>query len=172
VGGRQTGFGYFAFSSFTAPDTVLRIDAESGVTQGWRSPRLTFDPGAYRVDQVFVPSRDGTRVPMFVIRRKDATGPVPTVLYGYGGFNISLTPWFSATRMAWLECGGAYAVANLRGGGEYGDAWHDAGRRTNKQNVFDDFVAAGEWLIANRSDAQGRAGDRRALEWGCWSARW
>nr|WP_232280881.1 prolyl oligopeptidase family serine peptidase [Novosphingobium nitrogenifigens] len=150
VSGRPSDrFGYFAFSSFTAPDTVLRIDAESGVTQGWRSPRLTFDPGAYRVDQVFVPSCDGTRVPMFVIRRKDATGPVPTVLYGYGGFNISLTPWFSATRMAWLECGGAYAVANLRGGGEYGDAWHDAGRRANKQNVFDDFIAAGEWLIAN-----------------------
>jgi prolyl oligopeptidase len=98
---------------------------------------------------VFFASRDGTRVPMFVVRHSDVTGPVPTLLYGYGGFNISLNPWFSPTTMAWLESGGAYALANLRGGGEYGDAWHDAGRRAHKQNVFDDFIAAGEWLIAN-----------------------
>lgn len=141
--------GYLSFSSFTTPATVFRFDPASGQTSPWRAPRLTFAPEAYRVEQVFYASRDGTRVPMFVVRRKDATGPVPTLLYGYGGFKVSLTPWFSALTMAWLESGGAYAVANLRGGGEYGDAWHDAGRRANKQNVFDDFIAAGEWLIAN-----------------------
>jgi prolyl oligopeptidase len=115
----------------------------------WRAPDLTFRPDDYRVEQVFYASRDGTRVPMFVVRRRDATGAVPTLLYGYGGFNVSLSPWFSPMTMAWLECGGAYALANLRGGGEYGDAWHDAGRRACKQNVFDDLIAAGEWLIAN-----------------------
>ncbi len=141
--------GYLVFSSFTTPGTVLRLDPETAQAQVWRAPRLTFRPDDYRVDQVFAPSRDGTRVPLFVVRRKDATGPVPTLLYGYGGFNIALAPWFSATTMAWLESGGAYALANLRGGGEYGDAWHDAGRRARKQNVFDDFIAAGEWLIAN-----------------------
>jgi len=141
--------GYLSFASFTTPDTVLRFDPAHGATTVWRAPELTFRPDDYRVDQVFYASRDGTRVPMFVVRRADATGPVPTLLYGYGGFDVSLSPWFSPTTMAWLECGGAYALANLRGGGEYGDAWHDAGRRAHKQNVFDDFIAAGEWLIAN-----------------------
>ena len=141
--------GYLSFASFTTPDTVLRIDPVGATTTVWRAPKLTFRPDDYQVTQVFYTSRDGTRVPMFVVRRADARGPVPTLLYGYGGFNISLTPWFSPTTMAWLECGGAYALANLRGGGEYGDAWHDAGRLAHKQNVFDDFIAAGEWLIAN-----------------------
>ena len=141
--------GYLSFASFTTPDTVLRFDPAAGTSTVWRAPKLTFRPEEYRVEQVFYPSRDGTRVPMFVVRRTDARGPVPTLLYGYGGFNVALTPSFSAGTMAWLECGGAYALANLRGGGEYGDAWHDAGRRTHKQNVFDDFIAAGEWLIAN-----------------------
>ena len=150
VSGRpEDSHGYVSFASFTTPDTVLRIDPVGATTAIWRAPKLTFRPDDYRVEQVFATSRDGTRVPMFVVRRKDASGPVPTLLYGYGGFNVSLSPWFSATTMAWLECGGAYALANLRGGGEYGDAWHDAGRRTHKQNVFDDFIAAGEWLIAN-----------------------
>jgi prolyl oligopeptidase len=142
--------GYLSFASFTTPDTVLRLDPAYATTAVWRAPKLTFQPEAYRVEQVFYVSRDGTRVPMFVVRHADAHGPVPTLLYGYGGFNISLSPWFSPVTMAWLESGGAYAVANLRGGGEYGDAWHDAGRRAHKQNVFDDFIAAGEWLIANR----------------------
>ena len=141
--------GYLSFASFTTPDTVLRFDPTRGATTPWRAPKLTFRPEDYRVSQVFFASRDGTRVPMFVVRRSDASGPVPTLLYGYGGFNVSLNPWFSPTTMAWLECGGAYALANLRGGGEYGDAWHDGGRRAHKQNVFDDFIAAGEWLIAN-----------------------
>ena len=141
--------GYLSFASFTTPDTVLRFDPGNGTSTVWRAPKLTFRPDDYRVTQVFYPSRDGTRVPMFVVRHADVHGPVPTLLYGYGGFNIALSPWFSPTTMAWLESGGAYAVANLRGGGEYGDAWHDAGRRAHKQNVFDDCIAAGEWLIAN-----------------------
>ncbi|WP_082703666.1 prolyl oligopeptidase family serine peptidase [Novosphingobium sp. Fuku2-ISO-50] len=141
--------GYLSFTSFTTPDTVLRLDPADGAMTPWRAPRLTFRSEDYRVEQVFYASRDGTRVPMFVVRRADASGPVPTLLYGYGGFNVSLNPWFSPTTMAWLECGGAYALANLRGGGEYGDAWHDAGRRAHKQAVFDDFIAAGEWLIAH-----------------------
>jgi len=141
--------GYLTFASFTTPDTVLRFDPVAGTTSLWHAPDMTFRPDDYRVEQVFYASRDGTRVPMFVVRRADAEGPVPTLLYGYGGFNVSLSPWFSPMTMAWLECGGAYALANLRGGGEYGDAWHHGGRRGHKQNVFDDFVAAGEWLIAN-----------------------
>jgi prolyl oligopeptidase len=141
--------GYLSYASFTTPDTVLRFDCADATTTLWRAPALTFRPQDYRVEQVFVTSRDGTHVPMFVVRRADATGPVPTLLYGYGGFNVSLSPWFSATTMAWLECGGAFALANLRGGGEYGEAWHHAGRRGHKQNVFDDCIAAGEWLIAH-----------------------
>ncbi len=114
-------------------------------------PKLTFNPADYAVEQRFYTSKDGTRVPLFLVRKKSvapAGRPVPTLLYGYGGFEVSLTPAFSAVRMAWLEAGGAFAIANLRGGGEYGKAWHDAGRLANKQNVFDDFIAAGEYLIA------------------------
>ena len=114
----------------------------------WAAPRLKFNPDDYAVEQRFYASKDGTRVPMFVVRKKSVTGPAPTLLYGYGGFDISLTPAFSATRLAWLEKGGVYAVANLRGGGEYGKSWHDAGRLAHKQNVFDDFIAAGEYLKA------------------------
>ncbi|MFN4135727.1 MAG: prolyl oligopeptidase family serine peptidase [Novosphingobium sp.] len=145
----QDRTGYFGFTSFTTPGTVYRFDPESGKATVWQKIALNFAPDDYRVEQVFYPSKDGTRIPMFVVRRKDAKGPVPTILYGYGGFNIALPPAYSPARMAWLESGGAYAIANLRGGGEYGDAWHDAGRRARKQNVFDDFIAAGEWLIGN-----------------------
>lgn len=141
--------GFVAFTGFTTPGTVLSLDSRKGETGTWQQIRLKFRPEDYRTDQVFYPSKDGTKIPMFIVRRKDAAGPVPTILYGYGGFNVSLPPAYSAARMAWLESGGAYAVANLRGGGEYGDAWHDAGRRAKKQNVFDDFIAAGEWLIGN-----------------------
>ena len=114
------------------------------------SRRSSFDPAPYVTEQVFYASKDGTRVPMFITRRKDAKldGTNPTLLYGYGGFDVSLTPTYSAAVAAWLEQGGVYAVANLRGGGEYGADWHDAGTRTKKQNVFDDFIAAAEWLIA------------------------
>ena len=137
---------FFAFTSFNRPTTVYRYDAATGQASVWAAPKLKFNPDDYAVEQRFYASKDGTRVPMFVIRKKTVTGPAPTLLYGYGGFDISLTPAFSATRLAWLEKGGVYAVANLRGGGEYGKAWHDAGRLTHKQNVFDDFIAAGEYL--------------------------
>ncbi|HEY6663449.1 MAG TPA: prolyl oligopeptidase family serine peptidase [Sphingomicrobium sp.] len=139
---------FFAFTSFNRPTTIYRYDAATGQATTWAAPKLKFNPDDYSVRQVFYPSKDGTRVPMFVIRKASVTGPAPTLLYGYGGFDISLTPAFSATRLAWLEKGGVYAVANLRGGGEYGKAWHDAGRLTHKQNVFDDFIAAGEYLKA------------------------
>jgi prolyl oligopeptidase len=141
---------FFAFTSFNRPTTIYRYDVKTGAGSVWAAPKLAFNPEDYAVDQVFYASKDGTRVPMFVVRKKGATGPAPTLLYGYGGFDISLTPSFSATRLAWLEQGGVYAVANLRGGGEYGKAWHDAGRLARKQNVFDDFIAAGEYLKAQR----------------------
>jgi prolyl oligopeptidase len=139
---------FFAFTSFNRPTTIYRYDVRTGGESVWAAPRLAFNPDDYAVEQVFYASKDGTRVPMFVVRKKSVAGPAPTLLYGYGGFDISLTPSFSATRLAWLEKGGVYAVANLRGGGEYGKAWHDAGRLERKQNVFDDFIAAGEYLKA------------------------
>jgi len=142
---------FYAFSSFNQPSGIFRFDTRTGKSEPFALPKLTFNPADYAIEQRFYNSKDGTRVPMFVVRKKDvaqAGKAVPTLLYGYGGFDISLTPGFSAARMAWLEAGGAFALANLRGGGEYGKAWHDAGRLNNKQNVFDDFIAAGEYLIA------------------------
>ncbi len=142
---------FYSFSSFNQPSAVFRFDSTSGQNQPFAVPRLGFDPADYAVEQHFYASKDGTRVPLFLVRKRSvamAGQAVPTLLYGYGGFDISLTPGFSAARMAWLEAGGAFAMANLRGGGEYGKAWHDAGRLHNKQNVFDDFIAAGEYLIA------------------------
>lgn len=155
--GTATGFSgdmddpetFFSFTSFNRPTTIYRYDARSGQASTWAAPKVAFNPDEYSVEQVFYNSKDGTRVPMFIVRKKGTTGPAPTLLYGYGGFNVSLTPSFSATRLAWLEKGGVYALANLRGGGEYGKAWHDAGRLANKQNVFDDFIAAGEYLKKN-----------------------
>jgi prolyl oligopeptidase len=139
---------FFTFTSYTTPTTIYRYDVATGKTSVWAQPKVAFDPAAYEVSQVFYPSKDKTIVPMFIVRKKGVTGPAPTLLYAYGGFNISMTPAFSATRVAWLEQGGVLAVANIRGGGEYGKAWHDAGRLANKQNVFDDFIAAGEYLKA------------------------
>lgn len=142
---------FYAFSSFNQPSAIYRYDSSTGQSTPFATPKLTFNPDDYLIEQRFFSSKDGTRVPMFVVRKKSvavAGIPVPTLLYGYGGFDIALTPGFSATRMAWLEAGGAFVMANLRGGGEYGKAWHDAGRLANKQNVFDDFIAAGEYLIA------------------------
>jgi prolyl oligopeptidase len=139
---------FFAFTSFNRPTTIYRYDVKSGQESSWAAPKVAFNPDDYSVQQVFYNSKDGTRIPMFVVKKKTVTGPAPTLLYGYGGFDISLTPSFSSTRLAWLEKGGVYAVANLRGGGEYGKSWHDAGRLAHKQNVFDDFIAAGEYLKA------------------------
>ncbi len=142
---------FYSFSSFAQPGAVYRFDSNTGESTPFAEPKLTFNPADYQVEQRFFTSKDGTRVPMFIVRKKSVAAEgkaVPTLLYGYGGFDISLTPGFSAVRMAWLEAGGAFVMANLRGGGEYGKAWHDAGRLNNKQNVFDDFIAAGEYLIA------------------------
>nr|WP_226372764.1 prolyl oligopeptidase family serine peptidase [Sphingosinicella flava] len=141
---------FFSFTSFATPTAIYRYDAATGQATPWAEPKVLFDPAAYEVSQRFYTSKDGTRVPMFVVHKKglDLSKGAPTLLYGYGGFNISMTPSYSPTRLAWMEQGGVLAVANLRGGGEYGKAWHDAGRLQNKQNVFDDFIAAGEYLIA------------------------
>jgi prolyl oligopeptidase len=157
--GTAAGFGgrqddpetFFVFTSFTYPATIFRYDVATGQTTQFRRPNVDFKPEDYETKQVFFKSKDGTRVPMFVTHRRGLSldGTSPTVLGGYGGFGIPVTPGFSATDIAWLERGGVVAVANLRGGGEYGNSWHDAGRLANKQNVFDDFIAAAEWLIAN-----------------------
>ncbi|WP_343343745.1 prolyl oligopeptidase family serine peptidase [Sphingomicrobium sp. XHP0239] len=141
---------FYSFSSFGQPSTVYRYDVATGESSVWAAPDVDFDPSDYVTEQVFYTSKDGTRIPMFVTRHRDTSGPAPTLLYGYGGFNISVTPGFTPTRLAWLDAGGIYAVANIRGGGEYGKAWHDAGRGFNKQNVFDDFAAAGEYLKENQ----------------------
>ena len=140
---------FYSFTSFLYPTTVFRHDFRTGETGVFRKPSVDFDPSGYTTRQVFFSSRDGTRVPMFITHRTgiELDGSHPTLLYGYGGFNISLTPSFSISNLVWLERGGVYAVANLRGGGEYGDDWHKAGMKENKQNVFDDFIAAAEYLI-------------------------
>jgi prolyl oligopeptidase len=141
---------YYTFASFTTPARVLRYDIESGESVPVTTPRVAFDPSLLVTEQIFATSKDGTRVPMFVTHRRDLVrdGRAPTLLYGYGGFNISLTPMFSPARIAWLERGGVHAVANLRGGAEYGEEWHRAGTLERKQNVFDDFIACAELLIA------------------------
>lgn len=143
---------FYSFSSFTSPAALWRYDLASGASSPFRTPKLTFDPALYVTEQVFYASKDGTQVPMFLSYKRglERNGSHPVLLYGYGGFNISLTPTFSPARLAWMEQGGVYAVANLRGGGEYGVEWHQAGTKLRKQNVFDDFIAAGEWLVAQR----------------------
>jgi len=144
---------YYAYTDYTTPASIYRLDLKTGSTALWRGPVLSgFKSGAYETKQVFYKSKDGTRVPMFVTARRglNLDGSHPTILYGYGGFNDSLQPAFSPAVAAWLELGGVYAAANLRGGGEYGRAWHEQGMKTHKQNVFDDFIAAAEYLIANR----------------------
>ena len=149
---------FYTFTSFATPPTVYRYDVVSGESKLWRRAPVDVDPDDYEVEQVFYASKDGTRVPMFIVHKKgverDASNP--TLLYGYGGFNVSMTPFFSVERLAWLERGGVYAVPNLRGGGEYGEQWHLAGTKTAKQNVFDDFIAAAEWLIAERYTRPGK----------------
>jgi prolyl oligopeptidase len=143
---------FYSYTSFTVPTDIYRLDLASGQSTLFRRPKVAFDPSLYETRQVFYASKDGTRVPMFITARKDLAlnGEQPTLLYGYGGFNIPVTPNFTVPMATWLDRGGVYAVANLRGGGEYGETWHQAGTKLNKQNVFDDFIAAAEYLIAER----------------------
>ena len=143
---------FYTFLSFTTPPSSFRFDIATGKSTLLRQPKVMFDPTKYEVKQLFYPSKDGTKVPMFIAHKKGLKldGKNPTLLYGYGGFNISLTPAFSISRLQWMEMGGVLAVANLRGGGEYGDAWHRAGTKHTKQNVFDDFIAGAEYLISEK----------------------
>ncbi|MBF2036595.1 MAG: S9 family peptidase [Leptolyngbyaceae cyanobacterium T60_A2020_046] len=149
-GKREDTETFYSFTSFTTPPTLYRYDCTTGTSTRYRQPQVNFNPDDYTTTQVFYTSKDGTRVPMFLTHKKGITlnGQNPTLLYGYGGFSISLTPSFSVSTVVWLELGGVYAVPNLRGGGEYGEDWHLAGTKLNKQNVFDDCIAAAEWLIA------------------------
>jgi prolyl oligopeptidase len=151
-GRREDTETFYTFGSFTYPGTIYRLDLKTGKSSVFRTPKVAFKPADFEVKQVFYPSKDGTKIPMFLVHKKGLKldGQNPTLLYGYGGFNVSLTPGFSVSRMVWLEMGGVYAMANLRGGGEYGLDWYDAGRKDKKQNVFDDFIAAAEWLIAQK----------------------
>ena len=158
--GTADGFGgkandketFYAFTGFTTPTTIYRYDFATGKSTVFRQPKVEFNPNDYETKQVFYTSKDGTKVPMFITHKKGLKldGSNPTYLYGYGGFNISLTPAFSVGNLVWMEMGGVYAQPNLRGGGEYGEDWHQGGMKLKKQNVFDDFIAAAEWLIANK----------------------
>jgi prolyl oligopeptidase len=154
---------WFSYTDFVTPRTLFRLNVASGQLAAVRPRRGGVDPARFRVERVEYQSRDGTRVPLTIVQRADlpAGTPQPTVLYGYGGFNVSLLPAFSAARMAWIEAGGTYAQANLRGGGEFGEAWHQAGTRLSKQNVFDDFIAAAEWLVD-----RGHTTPRQLAIWG------
>ena len=143
---------FYSFTSFLTPPTIYRYDVPDGKSTLFRRPKVDFQADRYQTEQMFYTSKDATRVPMFITRRKDAKldGRNPTLLFAYGGFDIALTPSFSPGRLAWLELGGIYAQPNLRGGGEYGREWHEAGMKERKQNVFDDFLAAAQWLVDNR----------------------
>lgn len=151
-GERRSPTLFFAFTSFLTPTAIMSHDVRTGATALWRAPTLKFDAGAYETRQVFVRSKDGTELPMFITGRRDlpADGAAPVYLYGYGGFGVNMTPAFSPGIVGWLELGGVFAMPVLRGGNEYGEAWHEGGMFERKQNVFDDFFAAAEWLIANR----------------------
>ena len=158
--GTMEGFGgkrtdketFYSFTSYSTPETVYHYDLASGRSTVFRKPAIKFNPDDFETKQVFFHSKDGTRVPMFITAKKGVKldGTNPTLLYGYGGFDVSLTPTFKVSSLVWMEMGGIYAVATLRGGGEYGEPWHLAGTKLRKQNVFDDFIGAAEWLIANK----------------------
>ncbi len=143
---------FYTFTSFTTPNTIYHYDMVTGISTLYRRPEVDFQPEAYEISQVFYPSKDGTQIPMFITHKKGLAldGNNPTLLYAYGGFNVSLSPYFSVSNLVWMEMGGVYAIANLRGGGEYGEEWHEAGMKLQKQNVFDDFIAAAEWLISHQ----------------------
>ncbi|MBC1221325.1 S9 family peptidase [Nostoc sp. UCD121] len=143
---------FYSYTSFTTPGTIYRYDMITGKSTVFRQPEVDFNPNDYETKQVFYQSKDGTRVPMFITHKKGIKldGNNPTYLYAYGGFNVSMTPGFSVSLLVWMEMGGVYAMPNIRGGGEYGEEWHQAGMKEKKQNVFDDFIGAAEWLIANK----------------------
>lgn len=143
---------FYTYSSYNAPPTIYRYDMKTGKSEIFRQSKVDFEPNNFEVKQVFYNSKDGTRVPMFIVHKKGLKldGTNPTLLYGYGGFNVAQTPGFSVSRVVWLEMGGVYAVANIRGGSEYGDAWWKSGIKDKKQNVFDDFIAAGEYLVKEK----------------------
>lgn len=175
--GSTSGFGgkraetetFYSFTNYVTPTRIYRYNIETGESELYKEPDVVFAPDHYETKQVFVTSKDGTKVPMFVTSKKGLklNGKNPTILYGYGGFDISLTPGFSVANLVWLEMGGIYAVANLRGGGEYGLRWHEAGMRDNKQNVFDDFISCAEWLqkekYTNTSNLAIRGGSNGGL---------
>jgi prolyl oligopeptidase len=143
---------FFSFRSFVTPQTIYRYDVQTGKTELWARPKVPFKSDDFEVQQVWYSSKDGTKVPMFLVHKKglQPDGKLPVLLYGYGGFNVSQTPRFSSSAAIWVEQGGVYALANIRGGGEFGEAWHKAGMLDKKQNVFDDFIGAAEWLIKNK----------------------
>jgi prolyl oligopeptidase len=155
--GSAAGFGgkrsdtetFYSFNSFTTPATIYRYDPATGQSTVFRQPKVSFNTADYETRQVFYHSKDGTKIPMFITCKKGTKldGTNPTYLYGYGGFDISITPSFSPASLVWMEMGGVFAVANLRGGGEYGEEWHQAGMKLKKQNVFNDFIAAAEYLV-------------------------
>jgi prolyl oligopeptidase len=158
--GTATGFGgrwseretFFAYTSLTAPAEIHRLDVKTGKTTLFKRPQTAFNPDDFETRREFVTSKDGTRFPIFIAARKGLKldGSHPTLLYGYGGFDIPITPAYGVTAATWLKMGGVYVIASIRGGGEYGSAWHEAGTKLKKQNVFDDFIAAGEWLVKNK----------------------
>jgi len=153
LGGKRTAKEtFYSFTNYITPPTVVRLDLGDNTTSTWRQPKLAFDPTDFVTEQVFFKSKDGTRLPMILSHKKglEKNGKLPTLLYGYGGFNISIMPTFSPANLAWMEMGGVYAVPNLRGGGEYGREWHEAGMLQKKQNVFEDFIAAAEYLITEK----------------------
>jgi len=143
---------YYSFTNYTTPGSIYKLNIEKGTSELYRKPKIDFNPDNYESNQIFYASKDGTKIPMIITHKKglQMNGKNPTILYGYGGFNISITPRFSISNAVWMEQGGIYAVPNLRGGGEYGKEWHDAGTQMKKQNVFDDFIAAAEYLIENK----------------------
>lgn len=149
---------YYSFANYKTPSTIYSFDPKTGTSDVYKKPEIAFNPDNYVSNQVFYTSKDGTKVPMIITHKKGLKldGSNPTILYGYGGFNVSLTPSFSVSRAVWMQMGGVYAVANLRGGGEYGKKWHQAGIQMNKQNVFDDFIAAGEYLINEKYTSSDR----------------
>jgi prolyl oligopeptidase len=152
VGDPDDDEAYFSFTSFTYPSEIYEYSVRAGTSKLWNRLQVPVDPSLYEVEQVFFASKDGTRVPMFLVHAKGAPrgGNAPTILYGYGGFQSSVTPVFNSGIYPWLERGGVYAFVNLRGGGEYGEAWHRAGMRHEKQHVFDDFIAAAEYLVREK----------------------